>query len=188
MAQRPPGNLSHRIVLAEDPAAIFLGPPLLPASAVPARLADLLADGQAPPWLVRVGTRLALHFSAGRRELCRDRRGLLVQEPGRPLFAHHFLAGNRGLCRDHPGLFLQELGRPLVAMLPSTAAKKTYCAAKETHGVIIGRRLEDFPIHASRVADELADHTAFVLQLCRSRRHELSTLRDLVHMTLDTTR
>ena len=26
MAQRPPGNLSHRIVLAEDPAAIFLGP------------------------------------------------------------------------------------------------------------------------------------------------------------------
>lgn len=139
--------------------------PLFPASAVLARLADLLADGQAPPWLVRVGTRLARHFPAGSRELCRDRRGLLVQEPGRPLFAHHSLAGNRGLCRDRPGLFLQELGRLLVAMLPSTAAKKTHCAAKETHGVIIGRRLADFPIRASRVADELADHTAFVLPL-----------------------
>jgi Domain of unknown function (DUF5753) len=31
MAQRPPGNLSHRIVLAEDPAAIFLGPQYQPA-------------------------------------------------------------------------------------------------------------------------------------------------------------
>jgi hypothetical protein len=138
---------------------------LFVASVVLATLADLLADGQAPPWLVRVGARLALHFPAGSRELRRDRRGLLVQGSGRPLFPLHYLAGDRGLCRDRPGLFLQELGRPLVALLPGTAAKETYCAAKETHGVIIGRRPADFPIRASRVADELADHAAFVLPL-----------------------
>ena len=81
----------------------------------PASLADFLADGPAPSWLVRVGTCLALHFP-GNHRLCLDRPGLLVREPGRRLFA----------------------------ILPGPAAKKTHSAAKETHSGSIGRRLADF--------------------------------------------
>ena len=52
----------------------------------PASLADFLADGPAPSWLVRSGTCLALHFP-GNHRLCLDRPGLLVRELGRRLFA-----------------------------------------------------------------------------------------------------
>ena len=79
-------------------------------------LADLQADGTAPSWLVRVGTRLALHFPGGNLRPCLDRPGRLIWEPGRRLFA----------------------------ILPGPAAKQTHSAAKETHSVIIGRRLADF--------------------------------------------
>jgi hypothetical protein len=92
------------------------GPFLLLACAVLASLADLQADGPAPSWLVRVGTCLALHF------------------PG----------DNPGLCLDRPGLLIWELGRRLFTILPGLAAKETHSAAKETHGVIIGRRLAGF--------------------------------------------
>src|SRR5215467_3566087 len=86
-------------------------PVSFPASAVPASLADFLADGPAPSWLVRVGTLLALHFPADSQRLCLDR----------------------------PGLLLQELGRPLFAILPGPAAEETHDVAKEIHSVIIGR-------------------------------------------------
>jgi hypothetical protein len=81
----------------------------------PASLADFLADGPAPSWLVRVGTCLALHFP-----------------------------GNHRLCLDRPGLLVRELGRRLFAILPGPAAKETHSAAKETHSGSIGRWLADF--------------------------------------------
>lgn len=87
------------------------------AGAVLASLADLQADGPAPPWLVRVGACFALHFPGGNLRLCLDRPGLLSREPGRRLFA----------------------------ILPRPAAKQTHSAAKQTHGVIISRRRADFP-------------------------------------------
>ena len=81
----------------------------------PASLADFLADGPAPSWLVRVGTCLALHFP-----------------------------GNHRLCLDRPGLLVRELGRRLFAILTGPAAKETHSAAKETHSGSIGRWLADF--------------------------------------------
>src|SRR5580693_2361290 len=66
------------------------------AAAVLASLTDFLAHGQAPSWLVRVGTRLVLHFPGGNLRLCLDRPGLLVWELGRRL-----------------GLLVRELGRRL---------------------------------------------------------------------------
>jgi len=92
------------------------GPFSFLACAVLASLADLQADGPAPSWLVRVGTCLALHF------------------PG----------GHRRLCPDRPGLLVWELGRRLFAIVPGPAANQTHSGAKQTHGVIIGRRLAGF--------------------------------------------
>jgi hypothetical protein len=96
------------------------------ALAVLGSLADLQADVPAPSWLVRVGTCLALHF------------------PG----------NNLRLCFDRPGLLIWGLGR-FFAILPGPAAKRIHSAAKETHSVIIGRRLADFShlaptVHADR--------------------------------------
>src|SRR5262245_54319116 len=67
------------------------------------RSSGFLADGPAPSWLVRVGTCLALYLPGGNHRLCFDRPGLLLQEPGRRLFA----------------------------ILPGSAAKETHGAAKE---------------------------------------------------------
>src|SRR5260370_4871812 len=92
------------------------GPFSFLARAVLASLADLQADGPAPSWLVRVGTCLALHF------------------PG----------DNHRLCLDRPGLLIWELGRRLFAIVPGPAADQTHNGAKQTHGVIIGRRLAGF--------------------------------------------
>jgi hypothetical protein len=80
------------------------------------RSSGFLADGPAPSWLVRVRTCLALHFPGGNHRLCLDRPGLLIQEPGRRLFA----------------------------ILSGPAAKETHSATKEIHSGIIGRRLADF--------------------------------------------
>jgi hypothetical protein len=80
------------------------------------RSSGFLADGPAPSWLVRVRTCLALHFPGGNHWLCLDRPGLLIQEPGRRLFA----------------------------ILSGPAAKETHSATKEIHSGIIGRRLADF--------------------------------------------
>lgn len=99
------------------------------AGAVPASFVDFLANGQAPSWLVRVGTYLTPHFPAASLRLCLDRLGLLCQEPSCCLFM----------------------------ILPGAAAKETHSSAKETHSAIIGRRLADFSIRATCVADELAD-------------------------------
>src|SRR5262245_13652864 len=85
------------------------------AGAVVASLADVLADGPAPSWVVRVGTCLELHFPARNLRLCLDRPGLLLWEPCR-----HF------------------------AIFPGPAAKQTRGAAKQTHSVIVDRRLADF--------------------------------------------
>ena len=85
--------------------------------AVLASPAELQADAPAPSWLVRVRTCLALHFPGANLRLCLDRRGLLIWEYGRHLFA----------------------------ILPGPAAKQTHNVAKKTHGVIIGRRLADVP-------------------------------------------
>jgi hypothetical protein len=54
------------------------GPFSFPASAVLASLADVLADGPAPSWLVRVGTSLGRHFPARNLLLCIGRPGLLL--------------------------------------------------------------------------------------------------------------
>src|SRR5262245_4088138 len=86
------------------------------AGAVLASLADLLADGPAPSWVVRVGTCLELHFPACNLRLCLDRPGLLLEEPCLRLFA----------------------------IFPGPAAKQTHGAAKQTHSVIVDRRLADF--------------------------------------------
>lgn len=48
----------------------------------------------------------------------------------------HFPAHNLRLWRDRPGLFPGELGRRLFAIFPSPAAK-------ETHAVMVDRRLPD---------------------------------------------
>jgi serine/threonine protein kinase len=119
-------GLVHRDI---KPANLLLGPGgvakhrpgaaapfLFLACAVLASLADLQADVPGPSWLVRVGTCLPLHF------------------PG----------GNHRLCLDRPGLLVWKLGRRHFATLPRPAAKETLSAAKETHSVIIGRRLADF--------------------------------------------
>src|SRR5215469_17957078 len=74
------------------------GPFLSLAGAVLAGLTDFLADGQAPSWLVRVGTFLGRHFPAR----------------------------NLPLCLDRPGLLREELGRRLFALLPGPAAKETH--------------------------------------------------------------
>src|SRR4029077_15681359 len=68
--------------------------PFLFLAAVLASLTDFLADGQAPSWLVRVGTCLVLHFPGGNLRLCLNRLGLLVRELGRRL-----------------GVLVRELGR-----------------------------------------------------------------------------
>jgi hypothetical protein len=80
------------------------------------RSSGFLADGPAPSWLVRVRTCLALYFPGGNHRLCLDRPGLVLQEPGRRLFA----------------------------ILPGPAAKETHSATKEIHSRIIGCRLADF--------------------------------------------
>jgi hypothetical protein len=80
------------------------------------RSSGFLTDGPAPSWLVRVRTCLALHFPGGNHRLCLDRPGLLLQEPGRRLFA----------------------------ILPGPAAKETHSSTKEIHSRIIGCRLADF--------------------------------------------
>src|SRR5260221_531042 len=76
------------------------GPFSFLAGAVLASLADLLADGPAPSWLVRVG----------------------------PFLGGHFPARNLSLCLGRPGLLLEELGRGLLAFFPGPAAKKTHGA------------------------------------------------------------
>jgi hypothetical protein len=92
------------------------GPVSFLAGAVLGSLADFLADGPAPSWAVRVGTCLELHLPARNLLLCLDRPGLLLSEPRRRLFA----------------------------IFPGPAAKETRGAAKETHSVIVDRRLADF--------------------------------------------
>src|SRR5258708_25204624 len=76
------------------------GPFSFLAGAVLASLADLLADGPAPSWLVRVG----------------------------PFLGGHFPARNLSLCLCRPGLLREELGRRLLAFFPGPAAKETPCA------------------------------------------------------------
>ena len=78
------------------------GPFSFLAAAVLASLTDFLTDGQAPSWLVRVGTCLVLHFPGGNLWLCLDRLGLLVRELGRRL----------GVCSSG------ELGRRLGSARP----------------------------------------------------------------------
>lgn len=68
------------------------------AGALLASLADLLADGLAPSWLVRVGTCLGGRF---------PRRNLR-------------------LCLGRPALLLEKVGRRLPAILLSPAAKETH--------------------------------------------------------------
>jgi hypothetical protein len=53
------------------------------AGALLASLADLLADGLAPSWLVRVGTRLGGRFARRNLRLCLGRRALLLEKFGR---------------------------------------------------------------------------------------------------------
>jgi hypothetical protein len=112
--RRHGGSGRHRFARSARPWRP--GPFSFLACAVLASLADLQADGPAPSWLVRVGTCLALHF------------------PG----------GNHRLCLDRPGLLIWELGRRLFAIVPGPAANQTHSGAKQTHGVIIGRRLAGF--------------------------------------------
>jgi hypothetical protein len=57
------------------------------AGALLASLADLLADGLAPTWLVRVGTCLGARFPRRNLRLCLGRRGLLLEKFGRRLLA-----------------------------------------------------------------------------------------------------
>jgi hypothetical protein len=111
-----PAAASARPRLASPGQALAARPVLVPGLRGPRDLADLQADGPAPSWLVRIGTRFALHF------------------PG----------DNHRLCLDRPGLLIRELGRRLFAIVPGPAAKQTHSAAKQTHSVIIGRRLAGF--------------------------------------------
>jgi hypothetical protein len=76
------------------------GPFSFLAGAVLASLADLLADGPAPSWLVRVG----------------------------PFLGDHFPARNLSLRPGRPGLLLEELGRCLLAFFPGRGAKETHGA------------------------------------------------------------
>src|ERR1700747_3158682 len=122
-----PVTANARPRLANLPGPGRPGPFSFLAGAVLASLADFLADGQAPSWLVRVGTCLVLHFPGCNLRLCLDRLGLLLWELGRRL-----------------GLLLWKLGRYLFAILPGPAAEETHSAAEKTHGVSIGRRLADF--------------------------------------------
>jgi hypothetical protein len=82
------------------PFSFLAGVVLFLAGVVLASLADFLADGQAPSWLVRVG----------------------------PFLSGHFPASNLSLCLGRPGLLLEELGRRLLAFFPGPAAKETHGA------------------------------------------------------------
>src|SRR5258708_7975474 len=73
------------------------GPFSFLAGAVLASLADLLADGPAPSWLVRVG----------------------------PFLGGHFPARNLSLCLGRPGLLREELRRRLLAFFPGPSAQET---------------------------------------------------------------
>src|SRR5260221_14562810 len=53
-----------------------------------------------------------------------------------PFLGGHFPARNLSLCLGRPGLFREELGRRLLAFFSGPSAK-------ESHGVMVGRRLED---------------------------------------------
>src|SRR5215469_2434291 len=108
-------------------------PLLLLAGAVLPSLADLLADGQAPSWLVRVG----------------------------PFLSGHFPARNLSLCLGRPGLLLEELGRRLRAFFPGPAAK-------ETHGVMVDRRLANSAPFAAVRGDPYAPRDR-VRQTCALR-------------------
>jgi hypothetical protein len=57
------------------------------AGALLASLADLLADGLAPSWLVRVGACLAGRFPRRNLRLCLGRRALLLKKFSRSLLA-----------------------------------------------------------------------------------------------------
>src|SRR5262245_37983098 len=109
-------RVSARPRWANTCRAVRPGPFSFLAGAVLASLADLLADGAAPSWVVRVGTCLELHFPACDLRLCLDGPGLLLEEPCLRLFA----------------------------IFPGPAAKQSHGAAKQTHSVIVDRLLADF--------------------------------------------
>jgi hypothetical protein len=86
------------------------------AGAVVAGLADFLADGPTPSWLVWVGSFLGRHFPSRSLSSRLSPRGLLLLGPRGP--------------------FLWELGRRLLAAFFTSVTKKT-------HGAIVDRRIAD---------------------------------------------
>jgi hypothetical protein len=100
LERRLRGRLSQATVLIADSGRIPFneGDFSFLAGALLASQADLLADGLAPSWLVRVGTCLGGRF---------PRRSLR-------------------LCLGRPALLLEKFGRRLPAILLSSAAKETH--------------------------------------------------------------